>query len=200
MRATTSRPPSSAASSPPQDPRPHPLHRAPSSTALHPHRSSLLHRHCVTNRAVGSPCYREYRLGVLHRCRLVEDADNWARIRSCLRDGSVCQSNFLSLKPIGGQDLVDVHLEIACHVGDLWFGRVSDRGRWKFFELCQTIFFAILNITNKLDNIISLTCNYVEACLCFLAKGIQKTYEGYVPMEYNVYLKKMKRSAEWGII
>ncbi|CAL4889723.1 unnamed protein product [Urochloa decumbens] len=26
----------------------------------------------------------------------------------------------------------------------------------------------------------------------------KKNYEGYVPMEYKVYLKKMKRSGEWG--
>lgn len=29
-------------------------------------------------------------------------------------------------------------------------------------------------------------------------KEFRKHYEGYVPMEYKVYLKKMKRSGEWG--
>ncbi|KAI4991442.1 hypothetical protein ZWY2020_039813, partial [Hordeum vulgare] len=29
-------------------------------------------------------------------------------------------------------------------------------------------------------------------------KEFRKRYEGYVPMEYKVYLKKMKRSGEWG--
>ncbi|WVZ77750.1 hypothetical protein U9M48_025577 [Paspalum notatum var. saurae] len=29
-------------------------------------------------------------------------------------------------------------------------------------------------------------------------KEFKKHYEGYVPMEYKVYLKKMKRSGEWG--
>ncbi|CAL4971167.1 unnamed protein product [Urochloa decumbens] len=29
-------------------------------------------------------------------------------------------------------------------------------------------------------------------------KEFKKNYEGYVPMEYKVYLKKMKRSGEWG--
>ncbi|KAG0492538.1 hypothetical protein HPP92_005595 [Vanilla planifolia] len=29
-------------------------------------------------------------------------------------------------------------------------------------------------------------------------KHFQKLYEGYVPMEYRMYLKKMKRSGEWG--
>nr|CAB3448963.1 unnamed protein product [Digitaria exilis] len=29
-------------------------------------------------------------------------------------------------------------------------------------------------------------------------KEFRKQYEGYVPMEYKVYLKKMKRSGEWG--
>jgi hypothetical protein len=29
-------------------------------------------------------------------------------------------------------------------------------------------------------------------------KEFRKQYESYVPMEYKVYLKKMKRSGEWG--
>ncbi|KAI5002380.1 hypothetical protein ZWY2020_027030 [Hordeum vulgare] len=51
----------------------------------------------VTNRGAGSVVsghgYREYRLGEYSTWlqRRVEDAGNWARIRSCLRDGSVCQ-------------------------------------------------------------------------------------------------------------
>uniref|UniRef100_A0A453T404 Tetraspanin n=6 Tax=Triticinae TaxID=1648030 RepID=A0A453T404_AEGTS len=51
----------------------------------------------VTNRGAGSVVsgrgYREYRLGEYSTWlqRRVESAGNWAKIRSCLRDGGVCQ-------------------------------------------------------------------------------------------------------------
>ncbi|KAI5012984.1 hypothetical protein ZWY2020_027938 [Hordeum vulgare] len=51
----------------------------------------------VTNHGAGSVVsgrgYHEYRLTEYSTWlqRRVKDADNWARIRSCLRDGSVCQ-------------------------------------------------------------------------------------------------------------
>ncbi|KAI4992689.1 hypothetical protein ZWY2020_005666 [Hordeum vulgare] len=106
MRDTTSptSPSSTAASSPPA--RPTPSSSSPPAAPLPPPLLFILialllvftaFAFVVTNLGAGSVVsgrgYREYRLGEYSTWlqRRVEDADNWARIRSCLRDGSVCQ-------------------------------------------------------------------------------------------------------------
>ncbi|KAI4977857.1 hypothetical protein ZWY2020_014411 [Hordeum vulgare] len=105
-RATTSptSPSSAGASSPPA--RPTPSSSSPPAAPLPPPLLFILIAlllvfiivaFVVTDRdadsVVSGRGYREYRLGEYSTWlqHWVEDADNWARIRSCLRDGSVCQ-------------------------------------------------------------------------------------------------------------
>ncbi|KAI4985057.1 hypothetical protein ZWY2020_017687 [Hordeum vulgare] len=91
------RSPYAAASSPP---RPTPSSSSPPTAPLPPPLLFILIALLLVFTALAfvvSGCgYREYRLGEYFTWlqRRVEDADKWARIRSCLRDGSVCQRCF----------------------------------------------------------------------------------------------------------
>ncbi|KAI5015562.1 hypothetical protein ZWY2020_056952 [Hordeum vulgare] len=108
------RSPCAAASSPP---RPTPSSSSPPAAPLPPPLLFILIALLLVFTAfafvVSGRGYREYRLGEYFTWlqRRVEDADNWARIRSCLRDGSVARFAPESLQQFVTNNLSPIQMQ-----------------------------------------------------------------------------------------